>query len=201
MTRAAVIITPRDHGRRMSLDDFEFAEVEHGIPCELGRGTVVVVDVPNFRHMVQLNAVKSRFSAYEGQHPGRIAFLLTGSECKVLIPELESERHPDLSVYRTPPPSSVTDWATWVPEIVIEVVSPGSRHRDYEEKPEEYLRFGVREYWIIDMDRGEMLVHIRAGGRWRPHIVRPPQTYAPATLPGFAFDLAAVFEAAKDYRD
>ena len=38
------------------------------------------------------------------------------------------------------------------PALVMEVVSEGSEahERDYVTKCEEYLAFGIREYWIID---------------------------------------------------
>lgn len=38
-------------------------------------------------------------------------------------------------------------------DIVIEVVSPESIERDYGTKFREYERGGVREYWLIDMER------------------------------------------------
>ena len=49
---------------------------------------------------------------------------------------------------------------------MIEVVSPGSEERDYQQKREEYLLFGAREYWIFDAEKEEMLVLRRSGGRW-----------------------------------
>ncbi|QXM06752.1 Uma2 family endonuclease [Crassaminicella indica] len=36
------------------------------------------------------------------------------------------------------------------PILVVEVVSPSSRSRDYVQKLDLYMRSGVREYWIID---------------------------------------------------
>lgn len=36
------------------------------------------------------------------------------------------------------------------PDLVVEIVSKGSVIRDYIEKKEDYERFGVKEYWIID---------------------------------------------------
>jgi len=37
-----------------------------------------------------------------------------------------------------------------VPDLVVEVISPGSREVDRGEKFSEYAKAGVREYWIVD---------------------------------------------------
>ena len=56
-------------------------------------------------------------------------------------------------MYTTPPPADDRRaWWNWPPALVIEVVSPGSGVRDHEEKPPEYLAYGVGEYWIFDPD-------------------------------------------------
>ncbi|MGZ3336360.1 MAG: Uma2 family endonuclease, partial [Isosphaeraceae bacterium] len=105
----------------------------------------------------------------------------------------------DVAVYKTPPPAGENNdeiWSQWVPEIVVEVVSPSSRHRDYQEKPEEYLRLGVSEYWIVDADEGLMKVLRRSRGHWVKYPVRPPAGYRTRLLPGFELSIEAVFQAA-----
>lgn len=194
MSTTSIKIGPSDVGRAMSLDDFDRAEAEDGYLYELSRGVITVVDVPQPRHFAQVNATRRQFAAYDLAHPGRIFGIAGGAECKILIAGLESERHPDLAVYKSPPPEGVDDvWSEWVPEIVVEVVSPSSRQRDYQEKPEEYLRFGVSEYWILDAERREMLVLKRSRGRWAERVVRPPDLYRTRLLPGLTFDCGAVF--------
>lgn len=199
MTRAVVRIGPEDHGRRMTLAEFDQAEVREGHVYELGRGVIVVSGVPNPRHFRQFNSIRMQLAAYQLAHPARLYAVAGGGECKVLVTGLESERHPDIAVYRQPPPEDEQEvWSAWVPELVIEIVSPGSEQRDYEEKREEYLRFGVMEYWVVDEARGEVLALRRLGGAWRERVVRPPQRVESHVLRGFALDVEAVFAAARE---
>ncbi|MEX1096981.1 MAG: Uma2 family endonuclease [Planctomycetales bacterium] len=199
MSTATISIGPGDHGRRMTLDEFEHAEGEQGYLYELGRGVIAVIDVPNRRHLAQVQAIRDQLHDYKKAHPGRIDTVAGGGECKIFLQDLDSERHPDLAVYVTAAPANVDDddlWSTWIPELLIEIVSPSSRNRDYQEKPEEYLRFGVKEYWIIDGEKRELLVHRRTRGKWKEALIRPPAKHRTTVLPDFALDLAAVFAAA-----
>src|SRR5438105_4024 len=156
-TIAKVKVGPADDGKRMSLEDFDKAEAQEGFLYELSRGVITVSDVPKRRHLLQIKSLRAQFNAYEMVYPGVIDTVGSGSECKLLIADFDSERHPDLCIYKTSCLDHVeeTVWSTWIPEIVIEVVSIGSELRDYQEKPDEYLRFGVKEYWIIDAEREE----------------------------------------------
>lgn len=190
-------IGPADHGRRMSLDDFDTAIGREGKLYELSRGVIVVSDVPNPPHARALDATSLQFWGYRLAHPGVIHAVHGGADCKLLIEGTESERHPDLAVYKTPAPGDDSSvWSIWVPEIVVEVVSVDSVKRDYEEKPEDYLQFGVKEYWIVDPLGGVVVIHRRVRGRWRVRTLKPGQHHATALLPGFAFDVTAALAAA-----
>ncbi|MGE3808888.1 MAG: Uma2 family endonuclease [Gemmataceae bacterium] len=72
----------------------------------------------------------------------------------------------------------------------------GSEERDYVLKREEYLDFGVREYWIVDADRREVLVLRRRGQQWTERVVAEKERYTTKSLPGFKLDVAAIFRAA-----
>jgi len=199
MPKTTIKVGPQDAGRRMSLEDFDTAEAQPGYIYELSKGVVIVSDVPNPPHLAQLNAIRRQLAAYDLANSNVIHAIAGGGECKVLLWEQESERHPDLAVYKSPPPQEDV-WATWIPDLVIEIVSPDSEHRDYVEKRQEYLSFGVREYWIVDASREEVLVLRRRGARWTERVVRPPEVYMAKVLPGFEFDCAAVFRAARAVR-
>lgn len=197
MPKTAIKIGPRDHGQTIRLKDFEHAEVEEGYLYELSRGVITVSNVPKPKHMALVRAIKLQLYAYQLDHPDRIYDIASGSECKILIAALESERHPDLTVYTTPPPDDDDPWPLWIPDLVIEVVSPGFKSRDYREKPEEYLAFGIKKYWVVDADRREMLVHRRSRGEWVKKTVRSPAVYKTPLFPGLEFATESVFKAGK----
>ncbi len=199
MGETAILIGPGDVGRRMSLDEFDRAETVNGQVYELSRGVVTVVDVPGKPHADQVFAAHRQFHVYSASNPQHLYRVFGGSDCKTLDAGVESERHPDAAIYKTPPVDEENLWQTWIPDLVVEVVSRSSIQRDYVEKREEYLRIGVREYWIINRERGEageMLVLRRVAARWVEQIVRPRELYRPALLPGFEFNLEMVFAAA-----
>jgi Uma2 family endonuclease len=183
---AKPIVGPSDHGRRMSLDQFDTAEGVEGRLYELSRGEVVVTDVPSPRHGAVVFKLRQQLGAYCVSRPDVVHGIFSGAECKILIDSTQSERHPDLAVYQSPPPADdASVWSVWVPELVVEVVSPGSEQRDYVEKAEDYLLFGVREYWVIDIARAVITVHRRTRGRWQKQELRAGARYATHLLPGF----------------
>jgi Uma2 family endonuclease len=197
MGKTLIKIGPADHGRPMSLAEFEHAEVQEGYLYELSRGVIIVSEVPNRLQMMLLNAVKDQLYLYKLTHPGRIRIINAGGECKLLVPAFESERHPDLSLYLTEPPpiENATLWRHWFPEIVIEIVSPSSRKREYEEKPEEYLRLGAKEYWIVDGRKKVMVVMRRMRNQWVESTIKPPDLHRTRLLPGLEFSCGDVFRA------
>jgi hypothetical protein len=197
MSIAVKRIGPADHGKRMRLVDFDHADVQEGFLYELGRGRIVVSDVPGRRHYEQIMATKRQAMAFDLASPDLVHAIFSSGECKILAWGFESERHPDLAIYLVPPPDDEEDqWSIWIPALVIEIVFPGSVHRDYVEKAEEYLAFGVQEYWVIDADKQEVLVHRRVGGQWRKQVVKSPQTVKCSVLPGFILKTKAIVEAA-----
>lgn len=96
-------ITLLDHGKRTSLQAFEFAPVKEGCHIELSRGYLVALDLPIFEHSLQISAVQQSFSMYTFSHPKTFLLAAGSFDCKLLIPEWESERHSDIAVYLTVP--------------------------------------------------------------------------------------------------
>lgn len=72
------------------------------------------------------------------------------------------------------------------PDLAVEIVSPDSVDRDYGKKRDQYEKFGVEEYWIVDeLEERVTLLHLAADGRYRE--IEPEEGFlCSRVLPGFA---------------
>ena len=77
------------------------------------------------------------------------------------------------------------------PDLVVEVVSFGSRRLDMETKKFDYERFRVREYWLIDPDIDLFTAFHLESGRF-VETVLTGETYSTDVIPGFVLDLVRV---------
>jgi Uma2 family endonuclease len=193
-------IGPRHHGRKMALKAFEFAQSEPGYLYELARGYIVVSEVANFPHARRTAFIRKHLDHYHVEHPDALYEILVGTECKLLIPDWESERHPDIAVYLTAPKGrrDRTMWRTWIPDLTIEVVSESSRDRDYTEKRDEYWTLGVKEYWIVDAKLEQVLILKRGRSQWSEKTLGPKDFCETKLLPGFKLSCSALFAAAAE---
>ncbi|HYV34794.1 MAG TPA: Uma2 family endonuclease [Gemmataceae bacterium] len=203
LTKSKTKLGPRHHGRKMSLKEFEFAKVQEGWLCELARGYVVGSEVANYFHGMQIIAINRPLWTYDATHPGVIHAILGSMECKLLIPKLESERHPDIAVYLTAPKGRKdrTMWRAWIPDLAIEVVSESSRDRDYTEKRDEYWALRVKEYWIVDAKLEQVLVLKRGRSQWTEKTLGPGDVCETTLLPGFKLPIRTIFDAAREEPD
>jgi len=78
-----------------------------------------------------------------------------------------------------------------VPDIVVEILSEGTRRKDETTKLLKYEESGVQEYWIIDPE--DDVVHIlRLSGEKYERIIVGGNITSPL-LPGFSVTLKAIF--------
>ena len=83
----------------------------------------------------------------------------------------------------------------------MEVVSPDpkDRKRDYDEKLADYAEAGISEYWIVDAERQNVIVHRLDGQQYVIHgeFIRG-QHATSVLLTGFEVDVAALFAVAEN---
>jgi Uma2 family endonuclease len=80
------------------------------------------------------------------------------------------------------------------PDLVVEILSPGTRRRDRGLKKAIYARFGVRELWLVEPDRSEVEVWRLADGAYvLEGRLGPPDTLVSGVVPELRLELAQVF--------
>jgi Uma2 family endonuclease len=79
-----------------------------------------------------------------------------------------------------------------VPEMVLEILSPGTKGRDLGTKKADYERFGVDEYWIIDPAAKRQFSCLRRKGDALVGVTVPARSFKSQAVPGFALDLVAL---------
>jgi len=75
-------------------------------------------------------------------------------------------------------------------DLVIEVSSPSTRRLELVRKRELYERFGVPEYWCVDLDAERLEVYrLRMGRYGRPELVRRGESLASDQLRAFTISI------------
>jgi Uma2 family endonuclease len=82
------------------------------------------------------------------------------------------------------------------PDLVIEILSPGTRKTDEITKRKLYERYGVAEYWVVDPELEILKIHRSTEegyARLAELAAESGDTLTTPLLPGFSVTLAAVF--------
>jgi len=89
------------------------------------------------------------------------------------------------------------DWVRGSPDLVVEILSPGTRKTDETVKRHLYDRAGVNEYWIVDPELELVKVHRRREDGTFPRVAEfareTRDVLATPLLPGFSLSLEELF--------
>lgn len=116
---------------------------------ELVRGRLVLMTPPTVRHLLIAKFIERVLDA----EFNRLKLPLVALREAGVQTEVDSSRLPDVCVVTTSQVAELMEQPAVfrVPaRLAVEVVSPSSVKRDYQEKPPEYANKGIPEYWIVD---------------------------------------------------
>lgn len=198
-TAARLLLGPADQGRALTLEEYEDAEFEGEGLYELSRGVLDVVHIAEeYPHGMILDFLMGWLYDYRRTHPDRIHRIGGGSEFRIYLPTMASDRHPDIAVALKATPKDPLGRRP--PSLAIEIVSPGAeaRRRDYVLKREEYLAYGLLEYWIVDPEERRVTVLLRQDGRWIERVFQGEQAAEGLVLPGLRVPLPELWSSAED---
>jgi Uma2 family endonuclease len=77
------------------------------------------------------------------------------------------------------------------PDLLVEVLSPGTARRDRGRKLQLYARSGIREYWIVDPLERQIEFLVREGEAFRVEL--PDGTYRSRVLPKVYLNIPALW--------
>ena len=128
---------------------------------ELSEGVVFIIPPPSYEHQcIVANFYRFLYSFVMSQNLGEVAFAPLAMR---LWPG--KIREPDVLFYSQVNADRLGETISGVPDLVAEVVSPGSRRVDSQEKFVEYAQAGVAEYWLIDPEEKTVVFALGEEGR------------------------------------
>ena len=132
-------------------------DLPDGQRAELIDGQIYFMAPPSRRHQKISMELSATIRDYIRSHNGSCEVY----SAPVAVFLSEDDRNyvePDISVICDP--NKLTDrGCTGAPDWIIEIVSPSSRRMDYFVKLFKYRSSGVREYWIVDPDKKQIIAY------------------------------------------
>ena len=170
----------------------EYATWGEDLRCELIDGSIRMMTAPSDPHQSVLLALGSIFKTK-----------LKGSICKPYVSpfavRLNFDTTDDMVVL--PDLLIVCDRSKLdgksvkgAPDLVVEILSPSTKHHDKVIKYNKYQEFGVLEYWIIDPDNKFVEVLVFADGGVPYKVYTATETIVSFAVAGLEVDLVVVFE-------
>ncbi len=141
----------------LTVADLDAYPDDDGNRYELIGGELFVSCAPGISHQRVLHNLQVELALYLREHPIGIVVPGAGailSDYDAVIPDIAFVRHERWD-------QVVTDQKfTSAVDLVIEVLSPGAanRRRDLTSKRRLYGKYGVEEYWIVDIENLAVLI-------------------------------------------
>jgi len=151
-----------------------------------------VTPSPNARHQTTCTNLTGILWLWLNEH--RIGTVLV-APFDVVLSELDVVQ-PDLIYISRERNSTLTEQhVRGAPDLVIEIVSPGTRRADEITKRKLYERFGVAEHWVVDPELETIKIYRRREERFARAAeltVERRDWLSTPLLPGFSLALEAV---------
>ncbi|MBD2327065.1 Uma2 family endonuclease [Alkalinema sp. FACHB-956] len=172
-------------------------ELVDGVLVEMGAESDINVEIAGFLFSVLLQFVPH--------------YLLRRGTELVVSSQVATSRQPDLTVLTVPGRIALQGTARSIitpdmppPQLVIEVVSPGSEssdnyQRDYVQKPTEYAARGIAEYWIVDPERSVVSIGVLMDQRYQFQPFQGDSPIVSPTFPGLTLTAEQVLQAGQGF--
>lgn len=134
---------------------------DNGMRYEVIEGDLYMNPAPRPKHQRVIALLYGHLWEYLKDRPGGEVFF---APIDVNLPDLTSPVQPDLLFIAADHLDIVkAEFIEGVPDLIVEVLSPGNPTHDRITKFQVYARAGVREYWLIDPDARQVEINVLRG--------------------------------------
>ena len=189
----ALKIGPAEHGRRITLEEFQTADWVEGHHYELIDGRLYVSPAANLPENVVEEWIGTKLTLYSLKNPD--VFNYVSAKAGVFVPGRKRVTcpEPDRTCYHNFPlhlPLRRISWRKVSPKLVVEIMSAGDPDKDLVRNVELYFQVrSIQEYWVLDAredpDRPSMRVYRRRGDEWEIIDLEYGDVYTTPLMPGF----------------
>jgi len=144
----------------MTADEY-FAGPETLIPHNLIDGMLYVSPSPFMKHQRAVGALYQAVAGFAEETGGEA--ILSPMDCKLSDGTVTQ---PDVAYVRPDRLHIIEDHVMGAPDLVIEVLSKGTRRFDRTTKLDAYGRNGVGEAWLVDPEGETVIVYTGDGSEW-----------------------------------
>jgi Uma2 family endonuclease len=172
--------------RRYTYADLETFPDDH-LRREIIDGELIVTPSPVVRHQMASSNLHLRLANYARQAGG---LALAAPIDVFLSPDNVAE--PDLLFIRPDRLEGIGEkYVQVVPDLVVEISSPSTRRLELVRKRELYERFGVPEYWYVDLEAERVEIYrLEEAAYGAPEIRYPGQALESTQLTGFSMPVS-----------
>ncbi|HVT19691.1 MAG TPA: Uma2 family endonuclease [Thermoanaerobaculia bacterium] len=165
----------------------DYLELPDEPRCELIYGRFYLMHSPALIHQIIASQLWLRLDAIAVVAGG----LAVIAPMAVLLAD-HSTVEPDVTYVSAERLGIAKRWIEGVPDLIVEVLSPGTARRDRREKLRLYAESGVREYWIVDPEVRQIEFLVASlGTAGRLEVALPDgDVYRSQVLPEIVLDLA-----------
>jgi len=161
---------------------------------EVVRGFLYVSPAPSTDHQRAVARLFRKLDRFVSEH--RLGEVLS-APYDILLPHgIASPLQPDLIFFRTGnEPRAGTPNFEGVPDLVVEVLSPGTRHLDTRIKLAAYRDAGVPEVWFADPQTRTLVVRGLSPAKSYVELARgtPGESVTSQILPGLQIEVSEIF--------
>lgn len=143
-----------------------YKTLPQGTLAELIDNVIYMSPSPISKHQIILNEINFQLLQHFKKESTGMVFI---SPLDVYLDESSNAVQPDIIVLLNQSRSILNEEGHihGVPDLLIEILSPGNKDHDLIKKKDLYERFGVKEYWIVDPETKLSLGYALEGKRYR----------------------------------